>query len=104
MHVLLRAGMALLAAAAAILTFGLVRRVAARGRQAQIDLELNADRIIHDLRMLIGGEIVLLAGFLLIAAGGAAGRHDLVTGGETAVLLFFLAPLAVMYRWRRRLA
>lgn len=56
-----------------------------------------------DLSVLMIGEVVFIAGFLVFTAGAYLGRLDVMNIGEAIVMAFFIMVMVVLRRWNRRL-
>lgn len=103
MHTLLRLGMAALGIVAAYLSVAVLASVRSYGRDSQIALEFNTRKATHDFRILQAGAAVLFLGFLTYTAAGVTGSLLVHNVAEGLILLFFPFPIAMLWRWRRRL-
>jgi hypothetical protein len=56
-----------------------------------------------DLSVLMLGELVFIAGFLVFTAGAWLGRTGIMNIGEAIVMTFFIMVMVVLRRWNLRL-
>jgi len=102
LHTVFRLVLAISGSVFGFLAFNILKEIYESGDQVMASFRLKPDKAIGDFKILLAGEIFMLAGFFTYFLGGFLEVQELLSVGRLMAILFSVSPIVTFYRWWRR--